>query len=78
MGSHVNIFDSFILGFAADSRSKRSEESWDDEFPQREAARPLMEWSGRAPAPPANRSWRGAPKARSTPLFESNPPMVKC
>jgi len=38
MRSHVNIFDSIILGFA---RGKRSEESWDDEFPQREAACPL-------------------------------------
>jgi hypothetical protein len=37
MRSHVNIFDSIILGFA---RDKRSEESWDDEFPQREAACP--------------------------------------
>jgi hypothetical protein len=26
MRSHVNIFDSIILGFAADSRGKRSEE----------------------------------------------------
>jgi hypothetical protein len=41
MRSHVNIFDSFILGFAADWRGKRGEESWDDEFPQGEAVCPL-------------------------------------
>jgi hypothetical protein len=34
MRSHVNIFDSIILGFA---RGKRSKEPRDDEFPQREA-----------------------------------------
>jgi len=37
MRSHVNIFDPIILGFA---RRKRSEESWDDKFPQRKAACP--------------------------------------
>jgi hypothetical protein len=37
MRSHVNIFDSIILGFV---RGKHSAESWDDEFPQREAACP--------------------------------------
>jgi hypothetical protein len=30
MRSHVNIFYSVILGFAADSHEMRSEESWDD------------------------------------------------
>jgi len=39
MRSHVNIFDSIILGFA---RGERSAESWHDEFPQREAACPLQ------------------------------------
>jgi hypothetical protein len=42
MRSQVNIFDSVIPGFAADSRGKRSEESSNDEFPQREAACPLV------------------------------------
>jgi hypothetical protein len=32
MRSHVDIFDSFILRFAADSRGKRSEESWGEKF----------------------------------------------
>ena len=31
---------------------------------------PLMEWSGRAPAPPSDRSWSGTPKTRSTPCLE--------
>jgi hypothetical protein len=38
MHSHVNIFYSIILRLAADPRSK---ESWGN-FPQREAACPLM------------------------------------
>jgi hypothetical protein len=37
----IPFFDSCILGLAADSRGKRSEQSWDDEFPQRDAACPL-------------------------------------
>jgi hypothetical protein len=42
MRSHVNIFDSIILGFAGGTRS---EELWDDESPQREAACPP--WANR-------------------------------
>jgi hypothetical protein len=40
MRSHVNIFDSIILGFA---RGKRSEESWDDEFPRENSVLPSFE-----------------------------------
>jgi hypothetical protein len=37
LGRRLIKTDFIILGFAADSGDKRSEESWDDEFPEREA-----------------------------------------